>query len=155
MIAASCRVAADTWQLGSMRRAAATIVALLGCPSVQAKACAGEDLPADAPLRIGVKVSSRRGTHLLACMSAFRDATTAKAARRVSPTTAPPCLQFKPTECKYKSKKGDSLRIGYTATFYSNCTQYEESYYEGFQLTLGNGMVRCTRSPKARLMHPC
>ena len=40
--------------------------------------------------------------------------------------------KFKPENCTKTSKKGDSLRVHYRASTYSDCVQIDESYYEGW-----------------------
>lgn len=50
--------------------------------------------------------------------------------------------KYAPEGCaKQQSKKGDEVRIGYTASLYNNCTQVDEAYHEGFTFTLGDGSM--------------
>ena len=72
---------------------------------VNAKACAGENLPKDAPLRIGKK--------------------------------------FTPEVCEKKSKPGDTLKMHYTGTLYSDCSKFDSSVDRGdpFSFKLGEGQV--------------
>jgi FK506-binding protein 2 len=53
-------------------------------------------------------------------------------------------VKYKPEGCAEspkKSKKGDEMRIGYTGYLLSDCSTFDESYYEGFEFTLGEGHV--------------
>ena len=53
-------------------------------------------------------------------------------------------VKYKPETCTTESKRtkrGDSLRIGYIGTLYSDSSVFDESYYEGFEFILGEGHV--------------
>ena len=49
--------------------------------------------------------------------------------------------KYKPEKCDKGSKKGDRVRVGYEAKYYSDCTKFDESYYEGVVFTLGDGSM--------------
>ena len=42
--------------------------------------------------------------------------------------------KYKPENCGTLSKKGDRVRIGYEASLYSNCSQLDSSYFEGWEV---------------------
>ena len=116
--------------------------------------CNGVDLAPDAQMRIGVKVCvcttahiKRQSTWLVSLPSGELQPWCAHV-RVVYAST-----QYKPPECKWKSKKGDQLRISFTASLRRDCSIFEESYYEGVVFQYGKGEVSL---PLLRvLLHAC
>ena len=77
-----------------------------------------------------------RGAHSLGSLLDFCSIPCLLSAASLRP--ARPCSRC--AEAR-KSKSGDTLRMHYVGRLYSDCSQFDESYYEGFQFALGQGSV--------------